>query len=1241
MARIKEELKENRKERVGLLIKQNNGIRQIELSKQLNLENRTIYNYLTELESEGKVYKEGLFWYATDHQKTQLRRFELPAEQAFTLYLAARLFVKQTDRRIEFAESVLDRLAEVLKSDFPVSPNLREASHKLSQRPQEPDYENYLQTLIRAYLQRCKVRLHYRPLKGRSFETDFSIYLIEPSAIGFATYIIGYSSAVNAIRSYKVSRIEKIQLLWKEHYLIPETFPGLSIFDTAWSIITGETTTPISLHFRGQDVIKRVLETNWHPSQKSQRVTPDILLWQVEVADTTDIFPWIRSWGSDVEILQPMNLRQQMISQLKKLQELYQIVPPTTRLPYQIPYAKTQKAEQKIHLLLYHLIDVGQVALALWETVLTTGFKQHIAQILNTTILNAGQFVAFLAALHDLGKAGPIYQAKYASESLKAALKQAQMPVQGDVDYGEPTCSTPHATVTTWALQSLLTEYCHIEPIFAKQIAFALGGHHGTWPTLSASRGIHDNQYPQWDQTRRDLVWEMLSVFHPPSAPSTPPQPNANIFLTLLSGITSVADWIASNEDYFPLTSDLQSTRSYANHSKQLATQALQKLGWIGWQPASSTPTFAQMFAYLSRDHAFTPRPIQTELIEKIGHLSMPFLLILEAPTGIGKTEKAFYLADKYLQQHQGRGIYIAMPTQATSNQMFDRFTQFLENRYPDQQINTLLVHGQADLHQKVQEIRLNVVTEDDPTGVVAMSWFMQKSKKTLLAPFGVGTVDQALLSILQTKHFFVRLFGLSHKVVIFDEVHAYDIYMSTLFIHLLHWLHAVGASVIILSATLPAETRQKLLKPYFDSLPKSMPASYPAVTIATAGQDLKVLPLGAPDDKSLEIYWLETNSNEEKNSTIVNFLRQELASGGCAAVICNTVSRAQELYQALKEAHLDILEEHLILFHARFPAAWRNEKEEMVLTLFGKVAAGKEDVRREPRFKAIVVATQVIEQSLDLDFDLMVTEMAPIDLLIQRAGRLHRHSAHDPRHHPYRLAVVRPPLDEKGLPNLGVNKFIYEEYVLLKSYDLLQNKSTLSLPSQTRALIEGVYGRVSPPSSLEWATMIEKAYRQMNGERNLASLEAKKQLIETVSYSELLWEINHSLEEDDPAVHHIFQAKTRDIAPTIALVCLHETSLGWQWDKEDANTVYNMKVEPSPEQVKELLGCIVTVQHWVLVNYFVEQEVPASWRKNGFLRYARPLILQNGSFTFSHNSQRFTLTLSRELGLQLTSEAI
>ena len=228
------------------------------------------------------------------------------------------------------------------------------------------------------------------------------------------------------------------------------------------------------------------------------------------------------------------------------------------------------------------------------------------------------------------------------------------------------------------------------------------------------------------------------------------------------------------------------------------------------------------------------------------------------------------------------------------------------------------------------------------------MSWFLP-TKRSLLAPFAVGTVDQALLSVLFTRHFFVRLFALSHKTVIFDEVHAYDTYMSSLFHRLLFWLRATGTSVVLLSATLPAKSRQAMIGAWLgldadeDELPVLPNAEYPAIWWASGDKyDVVQLEVAETEKRTLALERIDRTP-----AAIVDALRSLLAKGGCAAVICNTVARAQEVYQAIEQDKLIDDADRLMLFHARFPFGWRDGIEQKVKQRFD--AKSSTEDRRAP----------------------------------------------------------------------------------------------------------------------------------------------------------------------------------------------------------------------------------------------------------------------------------------------------
>ena len=531
-------------------------------------------------------------------------------------------------------------------------------------------------------------------------------------------------------------------------------------------------------------------------------------------------------------------------------------------------------------------------------------------------------------------------------------------------------------------------------------------------------------------------------------------------------------------------------------------------------------------------------------------------------------------------------------------------------------------------MNDTVRDIQLQHVGEQRSGRVVAMSWFLQKSKRTLLAPFGVGTVDQTLMAVLQTKHFFVRMMGLAHKVVIFDEVHAYDAYMNTLFERLLTWLRAIGTSVIVLSATLPSETRRRMVKAYVGRNIEKIAATYPALTLASNDTASQPVELPFPDEKrhTLLIDWLDVTLASSVEETIIECLAANLQES-CAAVICNTVSRSQAVYRAINSAVADgrLQAENVILFHARFLPVWRKEIETQVLADFGK-----ETVIRP---NTIVVATQVIEQSLDLDFDVMISELAPIDLLLQRAGRLHRHER-GVRSHPCTLHIIAPPLGEDGLGDFGTSGFVYAPYILQRTHQALLAKAAdgITLPDDTPDLIEDVY---RSPTADERNLM--SLYRKMQQDADSANRKAKQHIVRLPTHRQLLSQGYKGLEEDNPELHQSFRAQTRDIAPSIQLVCLFQHAAGVATSADPNAPTFAPESPLTNGLVRQLVPNMLSVQNWTLVNYFSQDvQPPDSWRRHAMLRYARPVVFENGLFQFTHADKTYQLFLSRELGMEL-----
>jgi CRISPR-associated endonuclease/helicase Cas3 len=613
--------------------------------------------------------------------------------------------------------------------------------------------------------------------------------------------------------------------------------------------------------------------------------------------------------------------------------------------------------------------------------------------------------------------------------------------------------------------------------------------------------------------------------------------------------------------------------------------------------------------------------------------MSGPALVLIEAPMGEGKTEAALFLADHWTHATGQQGLYLALPTQATSNQMFDRVTRFLAGRYPQDRVNLHLLHGHAllsdsygELRRRADERRQSLAVTDihDPVApgqVVAEGWFAQNKKQGLLAPFAVGTIDQALLAVLQTRHVFVRLFGLAGKTVILDEVHAYDAYMGTLMERLLEWLAALGCSVVLLSATLPADKRRRLLRAYAGRPVEPPAVPYPRISVVQGDRN-KVLPLRTDPARRacLNLDWRDPGR-------LAADLGAALQEGGCAAVICNTVRRAQEVYLQFRESP-EMKGVQVELFHARFPFAQRQEIEAGVLRRYGPPEA-----KAERPARAVLVATQVIEQSLDLDFDLMVTELAPVDLVLQRAGRLHRHRR---GHRPAGLSGPRlwllEPEKEGAVPRFGTSEKVYARHVLLRSFLALRGRTEVRMPEDMEALVEVVYGE-SPPldEGPAWGAALTESLQALQAKWEEDRKAADAFLVRSPLFEDdLLEDFCQELEEDNPDIHPKLQAVTRLAEPTVNLVFLHVRGGSLYLDPGGTKPV-QMKGVPGLAEAKRLLGNAVTITHRSCVRHFAAEKPPPAWDKSSLLRFHRLVRLDAEGKTLFGN---FVLQLDPELGV-------
>jgi CRISPR-associated endonuclease/helicase Cas3 len=449
-------------------------------------------------------------------------------------------------------------------------------------------------------------------------------------------------------------------------------------------------------------------------------------------------------------------------------------------------WAKTSKnGDGQWHPLILHMLDVAAGADAILAREPETT-RQKMAAIFGMEWEDARRWLLLVVACHDFGKACPSFQCKWRELLTLTGLR---LPRSWNTEIN-------HAFVSQIALSELLREKDWPDGL-AELVADAVGCHHGQRASENAKNKARNEIYVgtgerleavrgDWAKARRGLFEALLDIFSPAKIPAK--QTLSGPDFMLLSGLTSFADWIGSNEDWFPFGSpeDCEDLQGWFAKRKARADQALDSIGWEPRTPLSpESKSFEQVFG-------FAPRPLQQAVADALCNVKEPVILLVEAPMGEGKTEAALF-AHLELQRCFGhRGLYVALPTKATGNAMFKRTLKFLRSQGTDRKLDLQLLHGAKLLNETFQALHLSGIHDPTTGGEIrAGEWFTHK-KRGLLSEYGVGTVDQALLPILPVRHNFVRLWGLANRVVVFDEIHAYDAYTGTLLIYLLRWLLAL-----------------------------------------------------------------------------------------------------------------------------------------------------------------------------------------------------------------------------------------------------------------------------------------------------------------------------------------------------------------------------------------------------------------------------------------------------------------
>lgn len=863
------------------------------------------------------------------------------------------------------------------------------------------------------------------------------------------------------------------------------------------------------------------------------------------------------------------------------------------------------------HPALYHMIDVANVAIILLGTTCSPRWRVNFSRIFNSDDGNINSYLPFFVALHDIGKISDSFQRM--NEQQHQRLKNEGFKFGRILDLYHTQVSRNFIRYEwpedpKWSIDE--KNKCLLGEMTA--------GHHGefisTGELNSVKLKIKIEEPPIWRQFRKVTFNVLADLFLDYPLSQAPSPQNISAAAMELTGFTTLCDWVGSDQRFFPATPNID-LGSYVEKSRSNALQAINSDGFAGNHISDAPTSFSGLFPTFQQ-----PRPLQLAVDDiPADILKSPSLVIIEAPTGEGKTEAALAVAHRITHQHGFNEFYYALPTMATSNQMHRRVQNHLKNELKLGQI-VKLVHGQSFLLKEAVPIEPMSNGTNSFSDTISIDWFNSK-KRALLAPFGVGTVDQIELGALNVRHSSLRLAGLSGKVVILDEVHAYDIYMTTIISRLLEWLNSLGASVILLSATLPNNRRKDLLRTYYDGDLDNLPIDYPLM-IAASSQNIYTTNMAASQSRGDVSLKFLNFSEDQKTDKAIWFVNQ-VTNGGVACWITNTVDRSQNLYREVKRIAADDIE--VILIHARFPLKQREQLEEIIVN---KTGPKKTD---RPR-KLIVIGTQVLEQSLDLDFDLMVSDLAPIDLILQRAGRLHRHESTVRGAHSSPVLYINTPLNN-AQPVITIDKYVYAEYILLRTWETIKDLSKLSLPADYRRLVENVYAQASEDIS---ETLL-KAHEKLKRKEEFARQEAMLRLLPEPHPNDMFTSIAARLiftESETKASWSVAQTRLGEKSLTLIPLedhgdycCLPECEKRYRKDAP-ANRVDQF----------EMLRSQLRVSHKEVVETLLKQHeaLPALFTSSTLLRDVMPLWLQSGTAEVNAGQNSYMIKLDSQLGLTI-----
>ncbi|MFF6953889.1 CRISPR-associated helicase Cas3' [Streptomyces iakyrus] len=911
----------------------------------------------------------------------------------------------------------------------------------------------------------------------------------------------------------------------------------------------------------------------------------------------------------------------------------------------------------RTHLLLGHLLDTAAVAGVMWDRYVSAALRRRLDEI------SGGRgrlWLMWASGIHDCGKACPAFQAMDAAEAapvLAAGLTWGRLPANGPKRWRHDVAGA------VLLRPRLVAEWGGEEA--AGWMWPLIAGHHGTFPSAAALRPPRGAQGrgAAWEEAQRAVVDVFTrAVGFEDLADARPVGSLRKAEQLALSGLIVMADWIASDSSQFPGLADA-GLISFAEAQRR-AESAWERLRLRGGWRDLALPE--NPLDPLTRRLGVQPRASQQELVERAWSMPVPGLLVAEAPMGEGKTKAALAAAEVLAARFGLDGVFVAMPTQATSDPMYEQVLQWVRTFDPELESQVALLHGRRRFNTWWRAIwdgkprpdgegcgcgdeghhdatgladdDFGAIAEDAEYGMASARpsteqagadgpayWFLG-DKRGLLTAFAVGTVDHLLHAATRTRHVMLRFAGLAGKVVVVDEVHAADVYMRQFLVEALRWLGQAGVPVVLLSATLPPAQRQRFVDAYLSGVLGTAdvhqdmpePAGYPCVTVAygvggravaeTSRQAVRPWRESAP----VRLSWLP--DTDLAGARVAAAARKAVADGGIALVVVNQVARAQAIYRDLRAGGFDGV---LHLLHARLCAAHRADRTAKCLRLMGPQAGDDRPQRM------VVVATQLAEQSFDVDADVLITDLAPTDLLLQRIGRLHRHSG-TPRpaaHRVPRVMVTGVAPGRDGAPRfLRASELIYGEWSLLRAATLVSEAAgTLtaadaggpeaagwSIPADVPDLVARAYGTTGIcPAGWNEAGAWEQwqAKERAREKRAEEYLLCRRREWASPTLEGLHYAGSRAASEEQ------LDAVVRDGDPTVEVVVIRRSSGGY---RAVDGTWLGVHGEVDDDQVTDrLMGGTIRLPSRLTEAAQAELGPLAGWAGRPWLRYRLALVLE------------------------------